>query len=313
MRSPSAAARWPWYASPYLLLTLTALFWSLNWVIGRALVGEVSPLALTFIRWVVAVAVMMPFAWPLIRAHAGAIRRHWKTVAWLAFWGTGLHNAFAYVGLHYTTATNGVILNSAIPVLIILMGWLVYRDTITRVQAAGVGISILGVAAILTRGDLEVIAALTLNKGDLIVLAGMVFWAAYTIFLRLKPPEIPGLALLACCGCVGVVLLTPLFAFEMAFLEGHVRFTPATAAAMAYLGIFPSFIGYIFWNRAVAEVGANVAGIFVHLMPPFGALLAWLFLDERIELFHVVGIALILGGIALTTRGGRALPEPGPE
>jgi drug/metabolite transporter (DMT)-like permease len=301
------------HASPYLLLTLTSLFWSLNWVIGKAIVGTVSPLMLTFIRWVVAVAVMMPFAWPQIRGHWPAVRKHWKTIAWLGFWGTGLHNAFAYVGLQYTTATNGVMLNSAIPILIVLIGWVVYRDTITRVQALGVAVSLAGVLAILTRGDLEVLAHLTINKGDLIVLFGMIFWAAYTVFLRMKPAELPGLALLACCGCVGVMLLAPLAAYEMLFLDGRVTFTLATMSAMLYLGVFPSFVGYVFWNKAVAEVGSNIAGIFVHLMPAFGSLLAWLFLDERIQLFHIVGIALILAGIALTTRGKRVAPQPGPE
>ncbi len=301
------------HASPYLLLTLTSLFWSLNWVIGRAVVGHVSPIALTFIRWSVAIAVMMPFAWPEIRAHWPAVRRNWKIIAWLGFWGTGLHNLFAYVGLQYTTATNGVMLNSSIPIMIILLGWLIYRDTITRVQALGVFVSLAGVLSILTRGDLRVLAELSLNKGDLIVLGGMVFWAAYTIFLRLKPAELPGLAMLACCGTFGVLLLFPLFLWEMAFLDGKVEFTPGTLAAMLYLGIFPSFVGYVFWNKAVAEVGSNVAGLFVHLMPAFGSLLAWLFLDERILLFHLVGIALILAGIALASRGRRVTPEPGPE
>ena len=300
-------------ASPYLLLSLTSFFWSLNWVVGRALVGHVSPFALTFIRWSVAVAVMMPFAWPLIRAHWPVVRRSWKEIVWLGFWGTGLHNAFAYVGLHYTTATNGVMLNSAIPVLIIVLGWIIYRETITRVQALGVAVSLAGVLAIVARGDPAVLASLAMNKGDLIVLAGMVFWAAYTVFLRLKPAELPGLALLACCGCVGVLLLAPLFAFEMLFLEGHVELSVGTIPALLYVGIFPSFVGYVFWNRGVAEVGPNVAGLFVHLMPPFGAFLGWLFLDERIYLFHLAGIALILAGIALTAQGKRADPEPGPE
>ena len=301
------------HASPYLLLSLTSLFWSLNWVIARAIVGHVSPLALTFIRWAVALVVMMPFAWPQLRAHWPEIRRHWKIIAWLGFWGTGLHNAFAYVGLQFTTATNGAILNSATPVLIILIGWLVYRDVITRGQSIGVAISLLGVAAILTRGDPAVLARLSLNKGDLIVLAGMVFWSAYTIFLRMKPPELPGLVLLACCGSFGLLLLLPLFVFEMVFLGGHVELTPATAGAMLYVGIFPAFVSYVFWNRAVHEVGSNVAGIFMHLMPVFVSLLAWLFLGERIYAYHLVGIALIIAGIALTSRGGRTIPEPGPE
>lgn len=305
--------RVPFHASPYLLLSLTSLFWSLNWVIGKALVGVVSPLALTFFRWLVAVAVMLPFAWPQIREHWPTIRANYRRIAWLGFWGTGLHNAFAYVGLQYTTATNGVILNSAIPILIILLGWAVYRDTITKMQAVGVAVSLLGVLAILTRGDPEVLAHLALNRGDLILLVGMVFWAAYTVFLRLKPAGLPGLALLACCGTVGLAILLPLFLFELAFLDGRVTFTPATISAMLYVGIFPSFVGYIFWNRGVAEVGSNVAGLFVHLMPAFGSLLAWLFLDERLYLYHLVGIGLILAGIGLTARNRRVVPEPGPE
>lgn len=301
------------HASPYLLLSLTSLIWSLNWVIGKAIVGYVSPIALTFLRWVFALVVMLPFAWPEIRVHREAIRRNWKMIVWLGFWGTGLHNLFAYLGLHYTTATNGVILNSSIPVMIIVLGWLIYRDTLTRAQALGVGVSLFGVLCVLTRGDPQVLANLELNKGDLIVLTGMVFWAAYTVFLRMKPADLPGFAMLACCSVVGVVLLVPFFVAEMLFFDGRVTLNAATAAAIVYVGIFPSVVAFVFWNRAVAEVGSNVAGIFMHLMPVFGSLLAWLFLGERLELFHLAGIALILAGITLTARGKRAVPTAGPE
>jgi len=261
----------------------------------------------------VAVAVMMPFAWKDIRAHWPVIRREWRMMVWLAFWGTGLHNVFAYAGLQYTTAVNGVILTSSVPVMIIVLAWLVYRETITAAQSLGVVISLAGVLAILTRGDLSVLAQLSLNKGDVIILVGMLFWAAYTVFLRHKPPDLPGIALLAACGAIGIVLMLPFFLAEMLFMGGRIEVTPATMAAMVYVGIFPTFVGYVFWNRGVAEVGSNVAGIFMHLMPVFGSLLAWMFLGERIRPFHLAGIALILAGIALTTRGRRAVPEPGPE
>jgi len=206
-----------------------------------------------------------------------------------------------------------VILNSSIPVLIILTGWILYRDTITRVQALGVAVSLAGVLIVLTGGDPAVLATLTLNRGDIIVIVGMVFWAVYTVLLRMKPAELPGLALLASCGTVGLVYLAPLAAFELLFLDGKVDLTPASVAAMLYVGTFPSFIGYVFWNRAVAEVGSNVAGIFIHLMPAFGSLLAWMFLGERIHLFHLVGIALILAGVWLTARGRRTMPLPDTE
>jgi drug/metabolite transporter (DMT)-like permease len=308
------ASRTPgWHASPYLLLSLTSLIWAFNWIVGRAIVGHVTPMALTFIRWSVAVAVLMPFAAPLIRAHWPIVRRDWKRIVWLAFWGTGLHNTFSYLGLQFTTATNGVILNSVTPIMIIVLGWALYRETITRLQAAGILVSLIGVAVIVSRGDFATLAHLAVNKGDLIVLVGVAFWAAYTVFLRHKPADLPGLALLACCGCVGLVLLLPLFVAEMAFFDGRIEVTPATLAAMLYVGIFPSILGYVFWNRAVAEVGPAVSGVFMHLMPAFGAALAWLFLDERVHPFHFAGIAFILAGVALTSRGRRADPEPGPE
>ena len=302
------------HASPYLLLALTAFFWSLNWVTGRGMAGHVSPLVLAWLRWLVALATMIPFAWTEIRANWPIVRRHWRSIAWLGLWGMGVQNAFTYIGLQYTTATNGVILNSCIPVMIVVLAWLIYRETITRVQALGVAISLAGILAILTRGNFSALAQLSLNKGDFIVLTGMAFWAAYTVFLRHKPPGLPPLAMLTCCGLVGFVLLTPLAAAEVSFFGGHVELTPATVAAIVYVGTFPSFVAYIFWNRGVAEVGPQVAGIFMHLMPAFGVVLAWLFLGERLYLFHWIGIALILAGIALTTRGERrAIPEPIPE
>ena len=301
------------HASPYFLLTLTALFWSVNWIIGRAIAGHVTPFAITFARWLVAVIVMVPFAWSDLRANWPAIKRNWKVIVWLGIWGTGPYNVFTYMGLQYTTATNGVILNSAVPVMIILLGWLIYRDTITRMQGFGVLVSLVGVITILTRGDPSVIAGLSLNHGDLILLVGVAFWAAYTIFLRLKPADLSGLSLVVSCAIVGVALLLPLFAYEMLFLGGHIEWSFATVSAMLYVGIFPSFVAYVFWNRAVGEVGSNVAGIFMHLMPVFASVEAWIFLGERIQGFHLAGFALILGGITLTTRGRRAVPEPGPE
>jgi drug/metabolite transporter (DMT)-like permease len=300
-------------ASPYLLLTLTIFMWSLNWVIGRAIVGHVTPFALTFARWLVALAVMLPFVWRDIRAHWPTLRRHWKLVVWFSIWGTGLQNALVYLGLQYTTTTNGVMFNSSMPIMIILLGWLIYRDTITRMQVLGVVTSLVGVFVILTRGDASALAQLSLNKGDLLVIGGIAFWATYTVFARLKPPELPGIVMLACCGCVGLVILLPFFVAEMVFFDGRMQLTLPALGAMLYVGIFATFVAYVFWNRAVAEVGSNIAGIFIHLMLVFGSLLAWIFLGERIHTFHMVGIALILTGIALTSRRRAAVPAPGRE
>lgn len=298
-----------WHA-PFLLLTLTALFWSGNWIIGRATVGEVPPIALAWWRWVLAVLFMLPLALPQIRASWPAIRRDWKKMVGFGILGTGYHNMFSYLGLQYTTATNGVMLNSAIPVFIMILGVLFFGQKLRALQVAGVVISLCGVLAILSRGDVAVLAQLQLNIGDIILLASMVQWAFYTLALRWKPVDVPPLAFLCVCATVGVLAMTPAYLGAMA-LGSEIKWSWPVVSALLYVGIVPSFIGYIFWNRGVELAGAEVAGMFIHLMPVFGSVLAWLFLSERLHLFHLVGIALILAGIFVASRKS-APPAPAP-
>lgn len=295
--------------SPYVLLSLTALFWSGNWVIGRAVVsdGQIPPVALAWYRWAIAVALMMPIALPQIRRHWRLIWQHRNVIVMLALAGMGFHNLLSYVGLQFTTAINGVMLNSAIPVMIILLGVVFFKQRVSMQQMSGVAVSLVGVLAILTKGHLEALAEFKFNYGDLIVLASMVLWALYTLMLKWRPDGIPGLALLAVCGTIGLLGMTPLFAWEVASGKS-IQWSWGVVAALLYVGLFPSFIGYLFWNRAVEEVGPGIAGLFVHLMPVFGSLLAWLFLDERLFWFHLVGIVFIFAGIYLTTCAGRTIP-----
>lgn len=307
--SSRPAAGRVWWTSPYLLLTLTSFFWSLNWVIGRAVVGTVPPVALAYYRWVLAMLILLPFAWPQLRRAWPAIRANKGVLMLLALTGTGYHNLVSYLGLNYTTATNGVMLNSSIPVLIIVLGVLFFGERVGLLQAIGVAVSLAGVATIVAQGHPETLLSMGFNVGDLIVLGSMLLWALYTLMLKWRPGDIPPLALLATCGLIGIVAMTPAFAWEVAS-GARVQWSWPVVGAIAYVGVFPSVVGYIFWNRGVQEVGPNVAGLFVHLMPMFGSLLSWQFLGERLYWFHLAGILLILGGIALTTRGahGPALP-----
>jgi drug/metabolite transporter (DMT)-like permease len=295
--------------SPYILLSLTALFWSGNWVIGRSVVGDgqIPPVALAWWRWAIALSLMLPFALPQIRTHWPTIWQNRKIVALLGILGMGFHNLLSYVGLQFTTATNGVMLNSAIPVLIIVLGVIFFKQKVSAKQLLGVVVSLAGVLAILTRGQVEALATLQFNIGDLILLGSMLLWAIYTLMLKWRPEGVPGLALLAVCGAVGLVGMTPVYAWEIASGKTF-QWSWSVFAALFYLGLFPSFIGYVFWNRGVKEVGPNVAGLFVHLMPVFGSLLAWLFLGERLFWFHLAGIAFIFGGIYLSTRAANVLP-----
>ena len=296
--------------SPYALLSLTALFWSGNWVIGRAFVseGQIPPVALAWWRWAIAVALMMPFALPQIHRHWRTIWQHRKIVMLLGIVGMGFHNLLSYVGLQYTTATNGVMLNSAIPVMIILLGVLFFKQRVSSKQMLGVAVSLVGVLAIMTKGHPETLATLQFNRGDLIVLGSMLLWALYTLMLKWRPVGVPGLALLAVCGTIGLIGMTPVYGWELAGGKS-IQWSWGAATALLYVGLFPSLIGYVFWNRGVEEVGPNVAGLFVHLMPVFGSLLAWMFLGEQLYWFHLAGIAFIFAGIYLTTRVASTTPS----
>jgi drug/metabolite transporter (DMT)-like permease len=300
----------PRSANPYLLLTLTPFFWACNWVVGRGFAPDVPPMAMNFFRWLFAVLILAPFAWSHVRREWPVVRRHWKPMLLLGGIGVGAHNALAYLGLNYTTATNGLILNSFIPVMIITMSWIFLRERLSLLQLAGVGLSLTGVLAILSQGSVEVLTSLRMNAGDLLVILSMAMWAAFTIGLRWRPPGLHLLTFQFALMVFGDLVMLPLFVVESVFSR-HMVVTPDSVAAILAVALFSSVLAYIFWNHGVEQLGANVAGLFVHLMPAFGVLLAWLFLGERLALFHVAGIALILTGIGITSRLGRR-PAPMP-
>ena len=285
---------------PYLLLTLTALFWSGNIVLGRAIRADVPPLALAFWRWVVSLLLTLPFALPHLRRQWPLLRRAWKPVVVLGVLGVGTYNTFAYIALQYTPATNVVLLNSVIPVATISLAALFLKQRLRRVQWAGVLLSLSGVAAIVSRGDFTALAGMRLNVGDLWMLGAIFAWAVYTLGLQWRPEGVHPMLLLAAFVVVGLLALAPAYAWEIA--QGRLILVNSGAlAGIAYTGVFPGFIGYIFYNRAVGEVGASKASLFIHLMPVFGTLLAALFLAEIPRPYHYAGIALIISGIYLTT------------
>ncbi|OGA77641.1 MAG: multidrug transporter [Betaproteobacteria bacterium RIFCSPLOWO2_12_FULL_66_14] len=296
----------PW-ASAYLLLTLTALFWSANFVVGRGVQGTVPPIALAFWRWTVALCVLLPFALQPMLRERETILRHWKMLVLLGVMGVGSFNTLVYIGLGSTTATNGILLNSAIPAIIVLLGWLFMGQRVSRLQTLGIVVSMAGVAAIIFRGDLSGALQLQVNGGDIWVFAAVVSWAVYTLLLRRRPAGIGSLAFLGTTMAVGWAANLPFFLAELA-TGARTELNLASVAAIAYTGVFPSVLAYLFWNRAVAEVGPARAGMFVHLMPVFGALLAVVFLGETLHLYHAAGFALILAGIVLATR----TPTPDP-
>ena len=287
---------------PYLLLTLTTLFWSGNMVVGRAVRGDVPPFALAFWRWVIALVLTLPLALPHLRTQWPNLKSHWRPVVLLGLLGVGGYNTLAYIALQYTGATNAVLLNSFIPIATIALSWVFLKKHLRGAEWLGVLISLIGVTAIVSRGDLAALAGLTLNIGDLWMLLAVLVWALYTIGLQWRPTGVHPMLMLAAFITVGLLALAPAYFWEVA--SGRtVHATPGALAGIVYTGTLPSFVGYIFYNRAVGDVGASKASLFIHLMPVFGTLLSALFLGEQPRYYHLVGIALIFSGIYLTTSG----------
>ena len=287
--------------NPYLLLTLTALFWSGNMVVGRGIRGDIPPLTLAFWRWLIAFLLVLPLALPHLKNQWPLLRRSWKPVVLLGLLGVGGYNTFAYLALQKTGATNGVLLNSFVPVATITISWAFLGKPLRRLEGLGVAISLLGALSIVARGDLDVLRHLNLNVGDLWMLGAVLIWAVYTVGLAWRPLGVHPMLMLAAFTAVGLLALFPAYLWELS-QDRHLIVHPGSLAALAYVGIFPSFVGYIFYNRGVAEIGANKASLFIHLMPVFGTLLSALFLGEIPLWYHYLGIALIFSGIWLTMK-----------
>ncbi len=290
-------------ASPYLLLTLANLFWAGNWIVGRAYRDAVPPVALSFWRWTIALLFILPFAWPHLRRDWPRIKAAWRWTIPFGILSTACYNALCYVGLQYTTVINGLLLNSFIPAVIVFLGWAFLGKRLRPVEAVGIAASFAGVTAIIAHGDVATLATLRLNAGDIWILVSVLAWAAYTLMLPHRPETHP-MSFLAATSVVGLVALAPAYAWEIA--AGRVIVpTPAALAGIAYTGVFPAFLGYVFWNRAVAETSPARAGLFLHLMPAFGIVLSMIFLGERPAPYHFAGIVLIFTGIWLNTRRTR--------
>ncbi len=283
---------------PYVLLTLSSLFWAGNAVVGRAVVRDVPPVALAQMRWTLAFLLLLPFTWSKLREDLPVIRRHFGIVVLLSLAGITAFNTMLYWSLRHTTAINATLMQSSAPLLIGLCSWALFRDPLTPGQLAGVAASLSGVAVIVSAGDPARLATMSFNIGDVIVVAATAIYALYAALLR-KRPAIAPLAFIAATIGIGSALLFPLTVLE--FVSGA-RFAPLGAgdfAAIAYVAIFPSVLSYICFNRGVELIGANRAGPFFHLIPLFGVILAVIFLGERPALYHLVGAALIIGGVAV--------------
>jgi drug/metabolite transporter (DMT)-like permease len=291
----------------YAMLALVMLFWSGNAIVGRAVRDDVLPFTLAFVRWLGALLLLAPFALRHLAADKALLRRHWRPILVLGLVGVSAFNALLYSGLRYTTATNGLLLQAAIPALVLVVEATAFRARVSAWQVVGVGLSTLGVGIVLFP-DLASVLSLHFGRGDALVLAAVVAWAIYTSLLRLRPAVHP-LSFLAVTFAIAVVAMLPFAMLEWRHAPA-IDWRPEIVGAFLYVALFPSLAAYFLFNAAVGMIGAAKAGQSITLMPVFGALLAASLLGEPLGPRHFAGMALILCGIGVSVFLTRA-PKPG--
>lgn len=284
----------------YFILLLPPIFWAGNFVVGRAVADTTGPLGLAFSRWSLALLLIFPFIAKPLWQYKKLIKQHLLALSILGILGISAFNTLAYIALQETTATNAILLNSFIPIFILIISGLFLKEDISKKQLIGVFVSLLGVIAIISRLDLNIIHNLTINKGDLWMLIAALIWALYSILLKyLRPKELPQLLFLGILIIIGILFLTPVF-YLNPFNEPPIIWSPSNIKAIIYIALFPSIIATLAWNYGMNTLGAAKGGQFIHLMPFVGAILAIVFLGESLELFHLIGAGFIALGLWLS-------------
>jgi drug/metabolite transporter (DMT)-like permease len=288
------------FAAVFVLLASLSL-WSGNWIVARAVRDEIAPGLATAGRLLIVIALLAPFCWRGVAAKLAAFgRRDWQVMAALGLAGGGLHLAFQWLGLHYTTATSAVLYLSTAPIFILLLARPLLGEPIGARQWAGVSMSFCGVLLIASQGSVAALAALSFNRGDLMALVSMAMWGSYTVFLRMRRDALETPEFLVVLCALGLGFMAPWVAWEIAH-GARVALSAAGAAAVLYSAIGSLLLAYWGWSYVVQRLGASRAGSTMHLMPAIGVALAALFLGEYPHWFHFAGIALILAGVALSS------------
>ena len=284
------------------MLVCATLFWAGNFTIGKfAFLENIPPYTLAFLRWCFVWIILLPFTYKEILKLKKNIKKNLSLFFILGFTSVCIFTSFTYNALNYTQIINASLFNTAIPVTIILVCSLLKIEKTNLFQISGLLISVLGILAIITRLDLNILLTLSFNKGDLFMIVAIIAWGIYSAFLRKRTFDVSLLALVHIICTFGLIFLLPLFILDL--LQGKtVEFTSNLFYILIYIAIFPSIGSYYCWAGAVSIIGANRAGIFLSLIPLFSTFFAILFFSEKFLFFHFIGSVLIILGLFLSNK-----------
>ena len=284
----------------YIFLVLAVLFWSGNFITGRYISTSIEPMQLSFYRWFFVLVLLLPYIFINYKDLILGFKKDSLLLVVFGAFGIAGFNTFLYYGLQTTSATNALLINSSTPIFIILISSIIFRIAITKIQILGVLLSTLGVLYLILKGNINHILELNFTPGDLWILLAAFDWAIYSVLLKFKPKDLSSFSFLTITSFIGVMILYIAFILQGYSLEFSFLSNKEVLYSLIYIVIFPSILSFYFWNMATIEIGANKAGQSAHLMPIFGAILAYIFLGEVLEFYHIVGIVLIAIGIYLT-------------
>ena len=284
------------------MLVLATLFWAGNFIVGKAaFVEDIPPMSLVFFRWSLVWLILLPFTYKEIIKHKEVILKNLPLLFFLALTSVGLFNSFTYLALVHTQVINASLFNTAIPAMIILLCFIFKIEKTNRFQIMGLILSVLGILSIITKLDFNILLSLNFNKGDIIMIGGVITWGLYSSFLKKKKFTLPLLTLVHILCTFGLLFILPQFLFEIS--QGKIiKFDINLSYILIYLALFPSIGSYYCWAGAVSIIGANRAGIFLSLIPLFSTILAMFFFNENFYFFHFIGSVLIILGLILSNK-----------
>ena len=284
------------------MLVCATLFWAGNFIVGKfAFLTNIPPLSLVFYRWLLVWIILLPFTYKDILKSKDTILNNLPLLFFLGFTSVGLFNSFTYLSLIHTQVINSTLFNTAIPAVIILLCFLFNIEKTNKFQIMGLIVSVLGILSIITKLDIEILLSLNFNKGDIIMIGGVITWGVYSTLLKKKKFTLPLLSLVHVICTVGLICVFPQFLYE--FSQGQfIKFDINLGYLLIFLAIFPSIGSYYCWAGAVSIIGANRAGIFLSLIPLFSTIMAITIFNEQFQFFHLIGAVLIILGLFLSNK-----------
>ena len=285
---------------PFLLLSLTALFWGGNAIAGKLAAGHISPFLLTWFRWVGACAILLILSRHHIKRDLETIKTNWIFLFLLGAFGFAIFNGLMYLALNHTSAINVAIEQASMPLIVFVLNYLLFKTKVTKYQVAGFLITLIGVAVTVTRGNIFGLGDQSMNIGDIIMVIAIMVYGIYSVLLRNKP-NIHPLSFLTVLGCAALITTTPLVLYEY---SSNTLVMPDAQGwgVVFYAAIFPSVLAQLFWILGLDKIGSNRGGLFINLVPIFGAILAVIILGEQFQAYHAMGLFLVLGGIGLAQK-----------